>query len=63
MRTGIKNSWKYEKDLMIIFNLKQVFHTISKKRDLLFRQVGRIKRKNIYKKVLQKKIQRIILDR
>ena len=48
---------------MIIFNLKQEFCAISEKRDFEFRQLDKIKRKNIYKKVLQKKIQRIILNR
>ena len=54
MRAGIKNSWKYEKDLMIIFNLKQAFCTISKKRDLRFRQVDRIKRKIFRKRYCKK---------
>ena len=48
---------------MIIFNLKQEFCAISEKRDFGFRQLDKIKRKNICKKVLQKIFQRIILNR
>ena len=33
--SGIKNSWKYEKDLLIIFNIKFKFGTIRKQGNFL----------------------------
>ena len=45
--SGIKNSWKYEKDLLIIFNIKFSFITIRKQGD--FSLVTRV----VYKTLLR----------
>ena len=42
MALGIKNSWKYEKDLIIIFNPNSRFLNIPHKGSLLISQPGYI---------------------
>ena len=56
MALGIKNSWKYEKDLIIIFNLKQRLLAITKWENFIISLMGT-------KKYLQKIFQHIIVYR
>ena len=55
---GIKNSWKYEKDLMIIFNLNLDINNISNVSDFIYIQLGNnrlIYLKRNFKKGIAKK--------